>query len=85
MTKTRTYSSVRLNPNKPSAITAAFLEHSGFLKKFLAGFLPAQQDIEDVAQETYLRAFIAEQREEIEQPKAFLFRVAKNLALTLPD
>lgn len=41
-----------------------------FLKKFLAGFLPAQQDIEDVAHETYLRAYTAEQRERIEQPKA---------------
>ena len=82
MTKSRSHLSIRLNRNKPSAITAAFLEHSGFLKKFLAGFLPAQQDIEDVAQETYLRAYIAEQREQIEQPKAFLFRIAKNLALT---
>ena len=82
MTKSRTHRRVRLTPNKPSVITAAFLEHSGFLKKFLAGFLPTPQDIEDVAQETYLRAYIAEQREQIEQPKAFLFRVAKNLALT---
>jgi RNA polymerase sigma factor (sigma-70 family) len=67
---------------RPSAITAAFLECSTFLKNFLAGFLRAPQDIEDIAQETYLRAYMAEQRETIEQPKAFLFRVAKNLALT---
>jgi RNA polymerase sigma-70 factor (ECF subfamily) len=65
-----------------SAVTTAFLECSNFLKKYLAGFLPAQQDIEDVAQEAYLRAWIAEQRETIEQPRAFLFRIAKNLALT---
>ena len=65
-----------------SGVTAAFLEHNTFLMKFLSGFLPAHQDIEDVAQEAYLRAYIAEQRESIEQPKAFLFRVAKNLALT---
>lgn len=65
-----------------SGVTAAFLESAGFLKKFLSRFLPLQQDIEDVAQEAYLRAYIAEQRESIEQPKAFLFRVAKNLALT---
>jgi RNA polymerase sigma factor (sigma-70 family) len=65
-----------------SAVTAAFVESAGFLKKFLSRFLPVQQDIEDVAQEAYLRAYIAEQRESIEQPKAFLFRVAKNLALT---
>lgn len=65
-----------------SRVTAAFLEHNTFLMKFLSGFLPAQHDIEDVAQEAYLRAYIAEQGESIEQPKAFLFRVAKNLALT---
>ena len=65
-----------------SAITAAFLESSTFLKKFLARFLRVPQDIEDVAQEAYLRAYTAERRELIEQPTAFLFRVAKNLALT---
>jgi RNA polymerase sigma factor (sigma-70 family) len=68
--------------DEPSSVTSAFLEHSSFLRKFLAGFLAVRQDIEDVAQEAYLRAYIAEQREAIDQPKAFLFRVAKNLALT---
>lgn len=65
-----------------SAVTTAFLECSTFLRKFLAGFLPLRQDIEDVAQEAFLRAYIAERHASIEQPKAFLFRVAKNLALT---
>ncbi|TAK56522.1 MAG: RNA polymerase sigma factor [Gammaproteobacteria bacterium] len=68
-------------PRTVSAVTAAFLDSSSFLKKFLAGFLSVQ-DVEDVAQETFLRAHLAEQRETIEQPKAFLFHVAKNLALT---
>lgn len=67
---------------RQSVVTAAFLEHHGYLKKFLSRFLRVQQDIEDVAQETYLRAYVAEQRESIEQPVPFLFRVAKNLALT---
>jgi len=65
-----------------SPVTVAFLEYGTFLKRFLAGFLKTPQDIEDVAQESYLRAYAAEQRETIEQPKAFLFRIAKNLALT---
>jgi len=65
-----------------SGVTAAFVESGSFLKRFLARFLSRQQDIEDVAQEAYLRAYITEQRESIEQPKAFLFRVARNLALT---
>lgn len=63
-------------------MTAAFLECNGFLKKFLSRFLRVQQDIEDVAQEAYLRAYLSERREPIERPKPFLFRVAKNLALT---
>jgi RNA polymerase sigma factor (sigma-70 family) len=67
---------------RQTAVTSAFLESAAFLKKFLGRFLPVQQDIEDVAQEAYLRAYVAEQRQSIEQPKAFLFRVAKNLALT---
>ena len=34
-----------------------------------------------MAQETFLRAFDAEQKREILSPKAFLFRIAKNVAL----
>ena len=65
-----------------SMISCAFLENSTFLKKFLSRFLREQQDIEDVVQETYLRGYNAEQKKDIEQPKAFLFQIAKNLALS---
>ena len=65
-----------------SAVSAAFLENHAFLKQFLARFFSNRQDIEDVAQEAFLRAFVAEQQKEIEQPRAYLFRIAKNLALT---
>lgn len=65
-----------------SAVSAAFLEHQSFLKKFLSRYLYNQQDIDDVAQETYLRAYQAEQKKDIEQPKAFLFSIARNIALT---
>ena len=39
-------------------------------------------DIDDVSQETFLRAYNAEKKGPIHQPKAFLFRVAKNLMLS---
>ncbi len=65
-----------------SAVSAAFLENNAILKRFLARFFSDSQDIEDVAQEAYLRAYVAEQQKEIEQPKAYLFRIARNLALT---
>ncbi len=68
--------------NKSSSfISTVWLENNTFLKKFLRGFLNREQDIEDVVQETYLKAFTAEKEREIEQPKAFLFSIAKNLAL----
>lgn len=70
------------NTDGLSGISRIFLEHNSFLKKFLTRFLNREQDIEDVAQEAYLKAYIAEQDGgEIERPKAFLFSIAKNLAL----
>ncbi len=70
------------NRRRLSAVSAAFLENHAFLERFLARFFSNSQDIEDVAQEAYLRAYVAEQQKDIEQPKAYLFRIARNLALT---
>ncbi|MES2604201.1 MAG: RNA polymerase sigma factor [Pseudomonadota bacterium] len=63
-------------------VALVFVENFSLLKRFLGRFFSERQDIEDVAQEAFLRAYVAEQRKSIEQPKAFLFRIAKNLALT---
>ena len=62
-------------------VSNAFLENSDFLKNFLKRFLSRAEDIEDLAQEAYLRTCHAEQERGVEQPKAYLFQVAKNLAL----
>ena len=70
------------NRRPTSPVSEAFLENRTFLKRFLTRFFSDHQDVEDVAQETYLRAYVAEQQKEIEQPKAYLFRIARNLALT---
>lgn len=65
-----------------TTISCAFITCEPLLKRFLARFFSEQRDIEDVAQEAYLRAFAAERRKKIARPKAYLFRVAKNIALT---
>ena len=65
-----------------SAVHDAYARHQAALKRFISRFLPNSHDIEDVSQETFLRAFSAEQSREIEQPKSFLFRIAKHVALT---
>lgn len=64
-----------------SAVTRAFLDNSSYLRKFLRRFLSRQQDIEDVAQEAYLKAYTIEQGKPIEHPRAFLFTIAKNIAI----
>lgn len=64
-----------------SKVSRAFLENSDFLKNFLKRFLSRAEDIEDLTQEAYLNAYRAEQERGVEQPKAYLFRAAKNLAL----
>jgi RNA polymerase sigma factor (sigma-70 family) len=70
------------NQRPETPIAAIFLDSFALLKRYLARFFSEQQDIEDVAQEAFMRAYVAEQRKSIEQPKAYLFRIAKNLALT---
>lgn len=64
-----------------SRVSRAFLENTDFLKNFLKRFLSRAEDIEDLAQEAYLRTYRVEQEQGVDQPKAYLFRVAKHLAL----
>ena len=64
-----------------SAVTRAFLENTTFLHAFLRRFLRRQQDIEDVAQEAYLKAYSSELNRSIEHPKTYLFTIAKNIAI----
>ena len=71
----------RSSQDYESVVTPAFVENQTFLKRFLTRFLSSSQDIEDVVQESYLKALSAEKKHEINSPKAFLFRIARNEAL----
>lgn len=63
-------------------LSHTFIENNLFIKRFLKRFLDREQDIEDVTQEVYIRAMRAsDKKTTITQPKAFLFTIAKNLAL----
>ena len=65
-----------------TALLSAFQKHQSALKRFISRYLHNTHDIEDVVQEAYLRAFIAGQTTDIKQPKSFLFRIAKNVAVS---
>jgi RNA polymerase sigma-70 factor (ECF subfamily) len=66
----------------PRGILQAFLQHQSALRSYISRFMVSAHEIDDVSQETFLRAYKAEQKNTIEQPKAFLFRVAKNMMLS---
>ena len=63
-------------------ILNAFQLHQLSLKRFIGRYLNNAQDIEDVTQEAFLRAYKAERRTDVRQPKSFLFRIAKNVAIS---
>jgi RNA polymerase sigma factor (sigma-70 family) len=60
----------------------AYTRHESSLKRFIGRFMRSPSDVEDIAQEAFLRAFTVERNRPIEQPKSFLFRIAKHLALS---
>ncbi len=71
----------------PAADSRWFAEqvhrHESSLKAYLFSAFPALRDVEDVMQESYLRVWHAGAVRPIHSARAFLFRVARNLALDL--
>ena len=67
---------------QPKGILDAFLQHQQALRNYISRFVVSAHEIDDVSQEAFLRAYKAEQKTTIDQPKAFLFRVAKNMMLS---
>jgi RNA polymerase sigma-70 factor (ECF subfamily) len=55
--------------------------HEPALRGYLRGSFPAVRDVDDVVQESYLRVWRARAAQPIQSAKAFLFTVARRLAL----
>lgn len=64
------------------SVYEAHIRYGASLKRFIGRFMRSNSDIEDIAQEAFLRAYTVERSRPIEQPKSFLFRIAKHLALS---
>lgn len=62
-------------------LTSVFLQNLSQLRFYLSSYFRAREDIEDILQEAYLRAITAGRVNKIRAPKAFLYKVAKNLAI----
>lgn len=57
--------------------------HDSALKAYLRGAFPAARDVDDVVLESYLRLWTARAAQPIRSAKAFLFTVARRLAVDL--
>jgi RNA polymerase sigma-70 factor (ECF subfamily) len=55
--------------------------HEAMLRAWLRGRFRGEADVDDVIQEAYVRLLRAREQAEVVSPKAFLFAVARNLAL----
>lgn len=64
-----------------SSLVDTFFIWEAPLRRFIGRFLHKPEDIDDMAQETFLRAYTVTRHEQIHSPKSYLFRVAKNVAL----
>lgn len=64
-----------------SAILETYKSHVDGLKRFLSRLLSNPHDVDDIVQETFIRAHLAERNSIIEQPKSYLFKIARNAAL----
>lgn len=57
--------------------------HGGALRSYLRRSFPAVRDVDDVVQESYLRVWTARAGQPIRCARAFLFKVARHVALDL--
>lgn len=64
-----------------SAITCLYIEHVGEIRRFLARRLSCVEAAADLAHEVFIRYMAAEPASPIQNPRAFLFRIAGNLAI----
>jgi len=55
--------------------------HERSLRSYLSGSFPAVRDVDDVVQESFLRAWRTKAKQPILSAKGFLFKVARHLAI----
>ncbi|WP_232823661.1 RNA polymerase sigma factor [Dyella sp. C9] len=72
---------MNLDPAHAMRVADLFREHNRALVAFLQCRLNSYSDAQEVAQEAYVRLVTLEKPEQVESLRAYLFRVASNLAV----
>lgn len=62
-------------------LRALFERHGSALRRFLAARFAGEADVEDIAQEAWVRMHRVQHPERLENARAFLFQTAANLAV----
>ncbi len=70
------------NNKNYSPIEKAYLRYQTSIKRVIGRIVGSSDDVEDIAQKSFLKAVIAEKKGHIEDPKAYLFGAARNTAYT---
>jgi RNA polymerase sigma factor (sigma-70 family) len=74
------HSCTEMAGNKHTLVERLFAEHGGALRSFLSRRVRKLPDAAELAQEVYLRMLRLEDSSVIENPEAYLYTVASNLA-----
>lgn len=64
-----------------SAVSSLYIEHIGEIRRFLARRLSCIEAAAELAHEVFIRYMLATPELQIENPRAFLFRIAGNMAI----
>jgi len=64
-----------------SSLLSTFIAYETTLRRVVSRYRRRGDDVDDLVQEVFLRTFAASEKQDIGNPKAFLIRVAKNLAI----
>lgn len=64
-----------------SKIFQAFLANETAIRRVFRRYFRSAEDVEDLTQQVFMKCFAAEMKADIREPKFFLLRAAKNLAI----
>lgn len=67
------------NSNK---LLSAFQDNYGLLKGLISRYFSSPQDIDDLSQEAFLRAYQFAREQEVTHPKSLLLKIARNTAIS---
>ncbi len=70
-----------MNKARKTLLEKLFAEHGQALVRFVARIVRSTEDAEDIAQHAYLRLQKLSDEKELDNPRAYLYQIANNLAV----